>query len=139
MTSRYFRASIYLLPSLPCTEHRGVNARTKSAVPRANSVRTGAGRSVAGRIIWTVARRSSQYTATAAAPAISVARTNIATFTRIHMSAFLSRLRYTCGYGTVGAIQKRLKTKGLGGERCGGYVAGRTRRGCADAVGGASV
>src|SRR6266404_9349590 len=79
MTSKYFRASIYLLPSLSEALERAIGRWRGPATEGA----------AAGRIISTVARRSSQYTATAAAPAISVARTNIAKFTRIHMSAFL--------------------------------------------------
>src|ERR1700737_3712471 len=76
MTSKYFRTSIYLLPSL--------NEALVGAIARSGGAAVDA---AAGRISSTVARRSSQYTATAAAPAISVARTNIAKFTRIHMSA----------------------------------------------------
>src|SRR5258706_16213477 len=67
----------------------------------------------AGRISSTVARRKSQYTATAAAPAIIVARTNTAKFTRIHMSAFLPCLRSALRYRTEPAIRNWLKIKEL--------------------------
>jgi hypothetical protein len=58
----------------------------------------------AGRISSIVARKSSQYTATAAAPAITVAMASIAQFTRIHMTAFSSYFGCAGWYGTVRAI-----------------------------------
>src|SRR5260370_3276233 len=79
MTSKYFRASIYLLPSLSEALERAIGRWRGAATEGA----------AAGRIISTVARRSSQYTATAAAPAISVARTILAKFTRIHLRGYL--------------------------------------------------
>ena len=53
-------------------------ARAKAAVPRASSVRGAIRRAVAGRISKKVARSSSQWNATAAAAARSVAITSVA-------------------------------------------------------------
>src|SRR5258708_19720846 len=100
MTSKYFKTTIYLLPSL----------RTRIA---------GA---TAGRIISTVTRRSSQYTATAAAPVTTVARTNMATFTKTHMSAFLPVLRTwlgQCAHHRSTGENKRV-TRSEVSEPCGG-------------------
>jgi hypothetical protein len=55
-----------------------VYARAKAAVPRANSVRGAIRWAVAGRISKKVARSSSQWNATAAAAARSVAITSVA-------------------------------------------------------------
>src|ERR1700720_607811 len=96
MTNRYFKASIYLLPSLNWA---------LCAIDRCRAAVAGA---AAGRINSTVARRSSQYTATAAAPVITVAKSNMATFTRI---AFLPCVRK--GHGTVHATETLLKIKEL--------------------------
>src|SRR5882762_3130581 len=101
MTSKYFRTSIYLLPSLSEALERAIGRWQGAATEGA----------AAGRIISTVARRSSQYTATAAAPAVSVARTNIAKFTRIHMSAFLRDCGSNVDMGTVDAIRKPFTIK----------------------------
>src|SRR5882762_2472442 len=100
MTSKYFKTSIYLLPSL--------RRRMAGAT--------------AGRIISTVTRRSSQYTATAAAPVTTVARTNMATFTKTHMSAFLPVLRTwlgQCAHHRSTGENKRV-TRSEVSESCGG-------------------
>src|SRR5712692_11881718 len=85
------------------SRRRGSNARTSCAVPRANSaLAAGTVRTAAGRINSSVARSISQYAATAAAPAKTEATTNIAKFTRTHMSppeAALHGAAHRVGHG----------------------------------------
>src|SRR5712692_5321650 len=90
------------------SRRRGSNARISCAVPRANSaLAAGTVRTAAGRINSSVARSISQYTATAAAPAKTVAITNIAKFTRIHMSPPVAALHCAVQCVSHGARQDK--------------------------------